>query len=302
MRVLGTLARGPRTSRNYSFSDLQPSMALEARLLTVPLFLRINGTFAQARANVGNAPPIIAVDPVRANTGFNTGTAAPPPGTGSGSITETSSGYSAAQTTTGPLGASGVEVDISLTASLTGTINAGVATGAAAGASAQSQNGTGTLTPISWNVVDSNTPPVNSGFVTAILNIQGNYGAGPSTNIQVMEAATMTFTSNQISAFMNTNGFRGLVVFDNTVPGGPQMVYNDPTAGQYRGSPNVNPPANQLYGTAYEVTHRPVTLPFVEAVTYQSTLGVAPVAGGVGAGRTLAMQPTFKVTFNLSNN
>src|SRR4051812_43616 len=100
MRFLATRGRGVRRRRDYCFSNPQSDPFLEARLLTVPLFLRIDGTFAQARATVGGGTPINAVDPVRASTGFNTGTDAPPPGQGSGSITETSSGYSAAQTTT----------------------------------------------------------------------------------------------------------------------------------------------------------------------------------------------------------
>ena len=297
MRILDHRQR-PRVRRSFPLSGHRTDPVLEARRLTAPIFTRIPGTVLEGDATTGNSQRIIVTDPNAVITGDNSGVDAPNPG--SGSINEVSSAQANVSAITPPgggSGATGFDLTSTLDASLQGTIDAGVAGAAAALAGSSSQDGSGHSAALAWTVSDSGG--ATTGTITATFSLSGSLGADPSTNAMVMELAQLTLTSNQISVFLNTGGVRGLEIIDNTAAGGPKVVYTDPFAGWYRGTPSASPPTEQVYGTSYSTPPITVSLPSVEDVTYTSTLGVGTV-NQVGAGQTLEMKPFLEWNFTVS--
>jgi hypothetical protein len=201
-------------------------------------------------------------DPNAVQTGNSSGVDQTNP-PGGGSIAETASAYASAvpSVVSGDpgFGPSGMSITSTLTASLGGSINAGVAPQATAGSTSSTIDPTtGATAPMTWTLTD---PSSSTATITATFSLTGTFAANLATNVRVWEVPQLTLVTPEITVNLNTAGVVGLQITDNTAPGGPTVVYQDPNAGVYMGTPSFDPPQSKPMGGPIPLPRLPCRFP-----------------------------------------
>lgn len=303
MAITRLAPRRPRAHRAFRPTVDHAASILEPKVLTAPILSSPSGYIrATAEGSQPQASREVSLNPEFDASGTSTVPADP-----SGSMTQTSTANTLVDMATGPYGASGIVVSGVMTNSLEGTVGAGsypVMNNAAS--TVASTDAYGNAAPLSWNVSD-HASPTGTGYVTATFQMHFSSGYVQGAHITTFNAM-LNFGSNQISVQLNVPGSgRSLTVYDNALGldvtadaiGDSTVDLDTAVFGDFMGDATHGPTGYQGAFNVFYQTIVPISTPFTQNVSYQSSLtSFAYLQDGPDT-NTVDIAPTFDWSYTL---